>query len=101
VAIVRALPVLYACAGCSEFGYSAARVAQQLDDRGDAEMAWLGEARPKLAWRYPTYALEACDRRCAEAWLSERGIRVQRTFVLSPLERLDVESAVARIAPAL
>ena len=41
--IVKALPVLYACAGCPEYGFAAPRVAQALDELGLAEAAWLGK----------------------------------------------------------
>jgi uncharacterized metal-binding protein len=96
--VLRPLPVIFACAGCPEFGYSAPRAAQALERRGQAEMAWLGAPGPKPLARFPCYSLDACERRCAQRWLEERGVQVQLAFVLDPLERLEPERAAARIA---
>jgi uncharacterized metal-binding protein len=96
--VLRPLPVLYACAGCPEFGYAAPRVGQALDRRGKAEMAWLGARGPKPLARFPVYSLDACERGCAKAWLEERGVQVQRAIRLAPLDRFDPESAAERLA---
>lgn len=101
--IVKALPVLYACAGCPEFGFAAPRVAQRLDGQGLAEAAWLGKVPRSAAVtaRYPIYSLDACDRNCAREWAEAQGAEVERAFVLAPAERDDPEGAAARIAAAL
>lgn len=98
--LLRPLPVLYACEGCPEFGYSAPRVGQLLERRGYAELAWLGARGPKPLTRFPVFSLDACERGCAKRWLEERGVQVQRALVLDPLERLDPERGAERIACA-
>jgi uncharacterized metal-binding protein len=98
--VLRPLPVLYACAGCSELGYSAVRVGRELERRGKVETIWLGLPGRRTA-RWPVISLDACDRRCARAWLEERGIQPQLAFVLTPHERFDPDRAVERIAAAL
>ena len=99
--IVRPLPVLYACAGCKEFGYAAPRVARALDERGLAETIWLGAAPPGVTGRYPIFTLDACEKGCARKWVRDLGGGVQRAFTLEPLERDDLEAATARIAAEL
>jgi uncharacterized metal-binding protein len=101
--VVKPFPVLYACSGCAQFGYSAARVAQRLDERGLVEAVWLG-ATPQsgaLTTRFPILTLDACEKGCARAWVESRGGRAEQCFVLSPLERVDTEGAVRRVARAL
>lgn len=98
--VLRPLPLVYACAGCAEFGFAAPRVGQRLEQLGRAQMAWLGARHPPLTSRWPVYSLDACERGCARAWLAERRIAVQGALVLSPLERLDPEGAADRIAAA-
>jgi uncharacterized metal-binding protein len=95
---LRPLPVLYACAGCPEFGYAAPRVAQALDRMGKAEMAWLGAPGPKPLARFPVFSLDACEKGCAKRWLEERGVQVQRALFLGPPDRDDTEGAAERIA---
>jgi uncharacterized metal-binding protein len=99
--VVRLLGVLYACAGCRESGYAAPRVARDLDARGLVEAIWLGAAPSRLTGRYPVFTLDACARRCALAWVTERGGKVQRRFTLQPGERDVPEKAVARLAAEL
>jgi uncharacterized metal-binding protein len=99
--VLRPLPVLYACAGCRQFGYAAPRVARTLDERGLAESVWLGEAPERVTQRYPIFSLDACDKRCASDWVHAHGARVQRAFMLEPLERDDPAAAVERIAAML
>lgn len=101
--IVKPFPVLYACSGCSQFGYSAPRVAQRLDERGLVEAVWLG-ATPQsrtVTTRFPILALDACEKGCARAWVESSGARAQQCFVLTPLERVDDEGAARRIAAVL
>ena len=99
--VLRPLPVLYACAGCSEFGYSAARVAQALDARGIAEAIWLGDAPQRVTGRYPVFTLDACRKGCARDWVHVRGARVEKTLVLEPHERDVPEAATARLTAEL
>jgi len=99
--VVRPLPVLYACAGCPQFGYAAPRVASALDRRGLAESVWLGEPPARITGRYPVYSLDACGKRCASDWVQAQGGSVQRVFELTPLERDDPAVAVERIAAAV
>ena len=81
--VVRALPVLYACQGCTQFGQVAREFAQQLDRAGRVEAAWLGTPglRPKA--RFPIVALDACAEGCALTWLARRGVRADCHYVLS------------------
>jgi uncharacterized metal-binding protein len=95
--LVRPLPVLYACAGCREFGNAAPRVAQALDERGVAQAIWLGTAPPQVSGRYPIFTLDACDKGCALEWVYQRGRSVQRALALQPIERDAPELATARI----
>ena len=99
--ILRPFPVLYACAGCQQFGYSAPCVAGHLDRMGKVQMIWLGERNPRRTSRWPVFSLDACDRRCALAWLEERGITAQEAIMLSPQERDDPRRAAERIAAEL
>jgi uncharacterized metal-binding protein len=99
--VLRPLPVLYACAGCSEFGYSAIRVARALDARGLAEAIWLGDTSLRVTGRYPVFTLEACGKGCAQDWVHARGARVEKAFVLEPQERDVPEAATARLAAKL
>jgi uncharacterized metal-binding protein len=99
--VVRPLPVLYACAGCRQFGFAAPRVARALDERGLAESVWLGEAPQRITGRYPIFSLDACDKRCASGWAHAHGATVQRAFTLAPLERDDPAAALERIAAVM
>ena len=99
--LVRLFPVLYACAGCREYGYAAPRVARALDERGLAEAHWLGDAPARVSERYPILTLDGCPKRCALEWVQAQGAPVQCAFLLAPQERDDPQSAVERIARAL
>ena len=99
--IVRPLPVLYACAGCREFGYAAPRVARALDGMGVAESVWLGDNPPRVTGRYPIVTLDACERGCARDWVWKKDASVQCAFFLEPHERDDPQAAAARIAGEL
>lgn len=82
-AIVRPLPVLYACQGCPEFGQAARDAGAALDRRGVVELIWLGASRdPKPVQRYPIFALDGCDKACALEWLRRRRVPVERSYVL-------------------
>ena len=81
-AVLRPLPVLYACQGCPQFGQTARDLGAKWAARGVAEMVWLGApAMPKH--RYPTIALDGCAKACARAWLEQRGVTVDQGYVLA------------------
>lgn len=87
----RVMPVLVACQGCPEFGQVARDAAARLDERRQGESHWLGAAPARLAQlvttvrsRYPVYAVEGCDKRCAETWLAGQGVRPQRRIIVRP-----------------
>jgi uncharacterized metal-binding protein len=84
-AVLRPLPVLYACQGCAEFGQGARDAGAALDRAGRAQLVWLGGRDVMPAQRYPTLALDGCHRGCAVRWLEERGIVVDRAYVLPDL----------------
>ena len=104
--IVKPFPVLIACQGCAVAGQAARDVARLLDRRGLAECAWLGAnaelpaLRVKANSRFPIFCLEGCEKGCARAWVMEK-IGPQRCFVLSELERTQIEHAADRIAAEL
>jgi uncharacterized metal-binding protein len=105
--VLKAFPVLVACEGCPAYGQAAREVGTLLDRRGAVEVAWLGDARnlptirAKVKSRYPVYALDACDKGCAAAWLREQGVRVQRAFALQPEELARPEGAADRLQAEL
>jgi uncharacterized metal-binding protein len=82
-----AVPVLFACQGCAEFGDTAHEVAAVLGAWGFAEAAWLGGAEEpleaKARARFPVYAIEGCAKRCAGHWLARHGVRAKRQFILA------------------
>jgi uncharacterized metal-binding protein len=83
MAIVRPLPVLYACQGCAQFGQLARDVGAFFDQAGALEMVWLGaERKLEPTQRYPVFALDGCAKGCAARWLGERGIVPDDLFVL-------------------
>ena len=100
---MKPLGMLYACAGCPEFGYAAPRVAQRVEQRGLAEAAWLGTAARAAAvsTRFPLYALDACAKGCAREWAEAQGAAIEASFVLDPLERDDPDRAAERLAAVL
>ena len=81
-AMVRALPVLYACHGCPEFGETAREVGQALEWNGVAEMVWLGAPDLGRRSRFPAVALDGCAKRCALQWLERHGIAAERSYAL-------------------
>lgn len=83
-AIVKPLPVLYACQGCPQFGHLAREVAALLDATGVVEAVQLETSRhlkPKA--RFPILTLEACERRCARHWLEQHEVTPDREYVLA------------------
>ena len=98
--VLRALPVLYACQGCPEFGETAREVGVILDRQGVAEMVWLGAPDLKRRSRFPIVALDGCGKACARRWLERHGIPPERAYVLA--ERSGpAEEAARRIAADL
>lgn len=86
---LRALPVVFACHGCAQYGDRAHEVASVLDAWGLAEASWLGagaaedQLASKARSRFPVFVVEGCAKRCAGQWLAKHGARVQREFVLA------------------
>ena len=82
-AIVKPLPVLYACQGCAEFGQLARDVGAFFDRGGAVEMVWLGTGRDrKPTTRFPIVALDGCGKACARRWLEGHGVSAERSFVI-------------------
>jgi len=82
-ALLRPLPVLYACQGCPQFGQRARDLAAELDAAGVVEAVWLGRPEPaQPTSRFPIFALDGCADGCARRWLERRGVRPQVACVL-------------------
>jgi uncharacterized metal-binding protein len=88
--MARALPVLYACSGCSSAGELADHVARELDRAGLVEMASLagiGAQEPqqllRARSRFPVVAVDGCANACARRCLERNGIEPSRHFVLA------------------
>ena len=81
-AVLRPLPVVYACQGCPEFGEAARVAGAFLDSNGAAETVWLGAPDLRRRSRYPAIALDGCERACALRWLKRHGIPAERHYVL-------------------
>jgi uncharacterized metal-binding protein len=101
-AIVRPLPVLYACQGCAAFGQAAREAGAILDRNGVAELVWLGAA-PDLSRRsrFPIIALDGCGQACALRWLEGHGITPERSYLLEGRAPGSVEEAVRRMTADL
>lgn len=76
------LPILFACAGCSNAGRLSYDVARALDDSGDAEMSCLAGVaarKPhflkKLAGR-PVWVIDGCPIECGRGVFEQVGGRV-------------------------
>jgi uncharacterized metal-binding protein len=82
-AVVRVMPVLFACRGC-ERDRIAREAAAELDRRGLAEASVAGDDAGKARSRYPVFALEGCHEACAARWLATQGVTPVRSFVLDP-----------------
>lgn len=89
--VVRVLPLVYACAGCSGAAAAAKEAAQQLDRLGLAEMSYLdgpgGGDDPvlvaKARSRAPVLAIDGCQLACASRWLARHGVEPARSYTLS------------------
>lgn len=100
--VLKPLPVLYACQGCPEFGQVARDVGALLDAAGLAETVWLGASehlRPKS--RFPIFALDGCDKACAQRWLERHGIAADRTYILAEYAPGAAQRAARHIAAEL
>jgi uncharacterized metal-binding protein len=87
---MRALPIVYACSGCSSAGALADHVARTLDREGLAEMAsiaGIGAHDPqqlsRARSRFPIVAIDGCVHACARRCLERQGIPVAQSYVLS------------------
>lgn len=80
--ILEALPVLYACQGCPEYGQAARDAGADMERAGKGELVWLGSAAAALTERYPVFAVDGCEKGCALRWLEARGVRADRSYVL-------------------
>ena len=98
MALVRVMPVLFACSGCARDGI-AREAAAELDRRGLVEASLAGRDAGKARSRYPVLVLEGCAEACGARWLAGQGVRPVRTFVLDPAG--EVCDQVERIAEAL
>lgn len=99
--VLRALPVLYACQGCPEFGETAREVGVILDRQRVAEMVWLGAPDLKRKSRFPSVALDGCSKACARRWLEGQGIAPDCSYVLEERTAGSAERAARRIAADL
>ena len=97
-AVLRPLPVLYACQGCERFGQAAREFAERLDRAGVAEAHWLGKPGIQPTTRFPVVAVDACADGCALRWLEARGIRPERHYALSA-EGSSGEAGKGSLAP--
>ncbi len=86
----RALPVMFSCQGCAEYGNMACDVAGVLESRGLVEAAWLGAPASeepghiaKAHTRSPLYAIDGCAKRCTLQWLARHGAKAKRHIILA------------------
>jgi len=102
--VLKARPVLYACAGCLSYGQVARDVARFLDRRGLAEASCVDAACEdafvvlKAKSRFPVFALDGCAKACARHWLTRHGVPPQRYFVLAQADAGASEQIAERIA---
>lgn len=114
--VVRVLPLVYPCAGCSSSASAiAAAVAGLLDRRRLGEACCLpgtaGTPAAELSRarsRFPVFAIDGCRDACAWRWLVRHGVTPQRYFVLTDLgvakregrdfDPAEVDRVVERIA---
>ena len=95
----RLRPVLFACAGCPEYGRLAPQVAALIDARNLAELTPLSaHGVEKARARFPVFTLEGCDRACARQWLGSHGVRVQRCDMLGDFHAADAGQLAVEIA---
>ena len=98
MAVVRVMPVIFACRGCERDGVAREAVAE-LDRRGLAEGSVASDDAVKARSRYPVFVVEGCAQACGERWLRSQGVCPVRSFVLDP--QGDSRDQVERIAGSL
>ncbi len=88
----RALPLVYACSGCSSVAQAANRLAVDLDRAGRAEMSCISgvgggvRALVKTARSgRPILALDGCALACVKACLATAGVTADVHLVLNQL----------------
>ncbi len=84
-----ALPLVYACSGCSSAAQTANYIALQLDKAGVAEMSCIAGVGGNVAHLVriaqsgrPILALDGCPLACTASCLAQRGIRANRHVLL-------------------
>jgi uncharacterized metal-binding protein len=85
-----ALPLVYACSGCSNVGQLANRIAMELDRAGDAEMSCttgVGGGVPTLVRKARAgrhiVAVDGCHLHCAAACLAQAGVKADKHVTLA------------------
>lgn len=85
-----ALPMVYACSGCSAAGQMANAMAVLLDHEGLATMGCLSGVGARLPALlrvaqagFPILAINGCEMRCTEHCLRSAGITPDRSFSLA------------------
>lgn len=88
--VVRTLPVVYACSGCSSAGQLADHVARRLDRAGLAEMASIAgiaaedaQQLSRARSRFPVIVIDGCPNACARRCLERHGVEPARHYVLA------------------
>lgn len=88
--VVRTLPVVYACSGCTSAGQLADHVARRLDRAGLVEMSSLAGVAAEDAQqlsrarsRFPIVAIDGCANACARRCLERHGVEQVRHYVLA------------------
>jgi uncharacterized metal-binding protein len=87
--VIKPLPVLVACAGCTQYGNFADEAALELERHGQGDRVWLGgspeAASTKARARWPVFALDGCDLGCARVWCERLGVSPQRSYILDDM----------------
>lgn len=99
--IVRALPVLYACQGCPEFGQIARDAGAWLDRQRLVELVWLNDRGLRPTQRFPIFSIDGCGKACAQRWLAGHGIAAQRSYVIGEHGPGAAERAAQHVAAEL
>jgi len=91
------MPVFFACRGCERDG-PAREVAQGLDRLGVGEAYAAGQEVDRARARFPIYAIEGCEKRCAERWLAGLGVTPSKSFMLGEKTIAEELKRIARLA---
>ena len=89
--VVRVLPVVYPCSGCSSVAVRFAHhAARRLDQLGVAEMSYMPAAgadeamfAAKVKSRSPVIVIDGCALGCARRWLARHGVEPARHYDLT------------------